>query len=96
MPLNRFQFLCSFIELGYESTRQKRWEFDKFICVRDFFKEVNANFNCIGTPSVYLTYDETFFPYHGRIGINQCNCSNPAKYGILCRKLCDTKVLYTY
>ena len=32
--------------------------------------------------STFVSVDETFYPYHGKIRINQYNPSKPAKYGL--------------
>ena len=41
MSLKRCHFLTRFIEFGEKASREERWQFDKFACIRDFFETVN-------------------------------------------------------
>ena len=94
MSLNRFQFSCWFIGFNDGLIREER--FDNYVCIKDFFEEVNTNFVSMWIPSVYLAIDETLYLYRGRIGIKQCDPSKPAKYRALDCILCNAKVRYTY
>lgn len=96
MTLNRFGFISRVIEFDDKSTRNERWNYDKFACVREFFEQVNKNNARYRSPSPYLAVDETLYPYRGHIGFRQYNPSKPAKYGLLYRSLCDSSVPYTY
>ena len=82
MSLKRFHFLTRFIEFDDKASREERWRFDKFACIRDFFETVNEKSASTRSPSPYLAIDETFYPYRGSIGIKQYNPSKPAKYGL--------------
>ena len=92
----RFHFLTRFIEFDDKASREERWQFDKFACIRDFFETVNEKNASVRSPSPYLAIDETLYPYRGSIGIKQYNLSKPAKYGLLYHSLRDAVVPYTY
>ena len=96
MSLKRFQFLTRFIEFDDKASREERWQFDKFACIRDFFETVNEKNASMRSPPPYLAIDEIHYPYRGSIGIKQYNPSKPAKYGLFNRNLCDAVVSYTY
>ena len=49
-----FHESSNFIELF----REERWKFDQFVCIRDFFKEINGNFAFVRTPLMWLATDE--------------------------------------
>ena len=90
---NRFAFLICFLEFDDKETRWQRWREDKFA---NFFMTMNENNGRCRNPSPYVTVDDALYLYSGRIGMKQYNPSKPAKYGLLYRSLCNTKVLYTY
>ena len=96
MQRQRFTFLCKMMQFDDYSTRADRWKMDKFACFRDFFEEINQLFLKLHLPSEHLAIDVTLYPYRGRVGFKQYNPSKPAKYGLLFRSLCDSKVQYTY
>ena len=96
MTLNRSSFITRFIQFDDKITRNERWKYDKFACIREFFEEVNKNNARYRYPSPYCGIDETLHPYRGHIGFKQYNPSKPAKYGLLYRSLCDSSVPYTY
>ena len=95
MSLKRFHFLTGFIESD-KASREERWQFNKFACIRDFFETVNEKNASTRSLSPYLAIDETLYPYRGSASIKQYNLSKPAKYGLLYRSLCDPVVPYTY
>ena len=66
-----FSILCRFIEFDDVLIREEKWKFDKFACIRHYFEEVNANFDTMRTPSVYLAIDETLYSYREQIEIKQ-------------------------
>ena len=43
ISLKRFHFLTGFIEFDDKASREERWQFDMFACIRDFFEIVNEN-----------------------------------------------------
>ena len=96
VSLKRFHFLTRFIEFDDKASGKERRQFDKFACIRDFFKTVNEKNASMRISSPYLAKDETFYPYRGSIGVKQYNPSKPAQYGLLYRSLCDATVPYTY
>ena len=96
MSYNRFAFLICFLEFDDKETRRQRWREDKFAAIREFFMKMSKNNEKCHNPLPYVSVDETLYPYRERIGMNQYNPSKLAKYGLLYRRLCDTKVPYTY
>ena len=95
MSLKRFHFLTGFIEFDDKASREKRWQFDKFACIRNFFETVNKKNASMRSPSPHLAIDETIYPYLGSIHIKQYNQSKPAKHGLLYHSLCDAVLHYT-
>ena len=96
MSLNHFSFITRFLQFDDRSTREERKKYDKFACFRDFFEKVNENNAKARYPSPCLAIDETLHPYRGHINFKQYNPSEPAKYGMLYRSLCDSPIQYTY
>ena len=84
--LKRFHFLTRFIESD-KASREERWQFNKFACIREFFETVNETNASTRSSSPY---------FRGSTGIKQYNPNKPAKYGLLYRSLCDAVVSYTY
>ena len=96
MPLTRFHFLKRIIEFDYKASREGRWQFDKFACIRDIFETLNEKNASMRSPSSYLAIDEILYPHRSSIGIKQYNPKKPARYRLLYRSLCDAVVTYTY
>ena len=96
VSVNRFKFICRFGAFDGKTTRQDRWKNDKFACMREIFEAMNSRNASMRCPSALLAVDETLYPYSGHIGFKQYNPQKPAKYGLLYRSLCDSKVTYTY
>ena len=73
MSMNRFSFLSTFLTFDDKISRDERWKYDKFACIRFFFffKKVNKNNAPMRYPSIYLAIDESLCPYRGRKGIKQ-------------------------
>ena len=93
--LERFYFLTRSIEFA-NASRERRWQFEKFACIRDFFETVNENNVSMKGPSSYWALDETLYPYLGSIGIKQHNTNKMAKYRLLHCSFCDVVVPYMY
>ena len=96
MSLSRFQFITRFVTFDDKETREDRWQYDKFACMRELFEAVNVNNAPARYPSFYLAIDETLYPYQGHIGFKQYNLNKPSKYGLLYRSLCDSSLPYSY
>ena len=96
MSVNRFQFIGRFITFDDKPTRNQRWKYDKYACMRELFEDFNVQCARLRYPTSFLAIDETLYPYRGRIGFKQYNPSKPAKYGLLYRSLCDASKPYTY
>ena len=65
---------------------------DKYVAIREFFKEANVqNAKMRGTSS-FLSVDKTLYSYQGRIGIKQYNPAKPVKYGLLYWSFCDAEL----
>ena len=96
MSLSRFQFITNFVTFDDKETREDRWQYDKFACMRELFEAVNVNNARARYPSFYLAINETLYPYQGHIGFKQYNLNKPSKYGLLYRSLCDASLPYTY
>ena len=96
MSYNRFGFFIRFLEVDDKETRRHRWREDKFAAIHEFFMKMDENNGRCHNPLSYVSVDETLYPYCERTGMKQYNPSEPEKYGLLYRSLCDAKVLYTY
>ena len=93
---NRFHFISKFVTFDNKDTRDDRWKYDKYACIRELFEMMNERNAKCRYPSAFLAVDETLHPYRGNIGFKQYNSNKPAKYGLLYRSLCDASVWYSY
>ena len=94
MLLTRFHFLKRIIEFDDKASREGRWQFEKFACIRDIFETLNEKNASMRSPSPYLVIAEILYPHRGSIGIKQHNPRKPAKCRLLYRSLCDAVVPY--
>ena len=92
----RFFFLCHAISIDNFGTRRARWKHDKYACFREIFELLNIRNATMRIPPIYLTVDETLYPYRGATGIRTYNPSKPARYGLLIISLSDAEVPYSY
>ena len=83
ISLKRFYILTRFIEIDNKVSREERWQFDKLVCITDFFETVNEKNASMTSPSPNLALDETLYPYRGSAGIKQYNPNKPARNGLL-------------
>ena len=57
ISLKRIYYLTQFIEFDDKTSREKRCQFDKFACIRDFFEAINEKNTSMRSPSSYLAID---------------------------------------
>ena len=96
MNYMRFYFLCQTVQFDDKETRAERWRMGHFTALRKTFESFNVNCITLGTPSDYLTIDETLYAYRGMVKLKQYNPNKPAKYGLLYRIISDSVVPCTY
>ena len=75
MSYNRFVFLICFLEFDDKETRSQRWREDKFAAIRELLMKMNESKGRCRNPLLYVSVDETLYPYRGRIGMKQNNPS---------------------
>lgn len=96
MSWSQFLFISKFITYDNKATRDDRWKYDKYACIREFFEMMNEKNPKCRYPSAFLPVDETLYPYRGHIIFKQHNPKKPAKYALIYHSLCNASILYTY
>lgn len=72
---NRFAFLHSVLSFDDESTRQQRYQSDRFAAIRNVFEIFNEACMTVLIPETFLTIDETLFSSRHRVQFKQYNPS---------------------
>ena len=70
MSKNRFRFLYQCISFHDYSTRNERWEADRFVAIRKVFELFNQNCGRALIPDGLLSIDETLYPMRNRVNFN--------------------------
>ena len=62
MSRNRFVFIRAHLSFDDETTRENRWQHDRFATMRKVFEVFNFEWMSCLVPGDYLSLDETLYP----------------------------------
>ena len=96
MSYHRFSFLKTHITFDDFTTREVRWQHDRFAAMRDILETATDNFCKTLQPDEYLSLDETLYPMRTSIAFRQFNKSKPAKCGMLFKSVNYALIPYTF
>ena len=94
MSVHRFKFLVRFLSFDDKTTRNERWQTDRFAACRTVFEMWNEQCGQQLQMNEYGAIDECLYSCRNQISFRQFNPSKPAKYGLLFK--CINEVIYPY
>jgi hypothetical protein len=83
MSRQRWKMISAYLTFDDLETRIHRCQSDrKFYKMREVFEGIRNNAKNIFQPGMFLTIDETLYPFRGKTNLRQYMAQKPAKYGL--------------